>query len=99
VQAIFPRVTFETTPETMEGSAMAPADAIEIVTAGGASLKSGAVEFAKGSHRNPLSQQELWVKFADCLGPAIDDAAKTRAFESLMALDRLNGPGDLALHA
>ena len=64
-----------------------------------ATLDSGPVEFAKGSHRRPLSRDELWAKFADCLGAQFAEAAKSRTFEKLMMLDRLNGAGDLALHA
>jgi hypothetical protein len=59
--------------------------------------KSGSVEFAKGSHQRPLSRDELWFKFTDCLGPEFPDAKKSRAFEKLMIFDRLNGAGDLAL--
>ena len=99
VQALFPRVSFATTTETMDGSAFAPADAVAITTRDGATLDSGPVEFAKGSHRRPLSRDELWAKFADCLGAQFADAAKSRTFEKLMMLDRLNGAGDLALHA
>jgi 2-methylcitrate dehydratase PrpD len=97
VQAVFPRVSFTTTTAAMEGSAFAPADAVEITTNTGETLKSGPVEYAKGSHQRPLSRDELWVKFADCLGAEFPDAKKSRAFESLMILDRLNGAGDLVL--
>jgi 2-methylcitrate dehydratase PrpD len=94
VQAIFPRVSITT---TTEGSAFAPADAVEITTSGAETLQSGPVEFAKGSHQRPLSRDELWVKFTDCLGPQFPDAKKSRAFEKLMIFDRLNGAGDLVL--
>lgn len=97
IQAIFPRVSFETTTDTMEGSAFAPADAVKITTTGGETLKSGPVQHAKGSHQYPLSRDELWIKFADCLGAHIPEAAKSHAFENLMALDHINGVGDLAL--
>lgn len=99
VQAIFPRVSFETTTATMDGSAFAPADAVEITTESGNLLNSGPVEHAKGSHQRPLSRDELWVKFADCLGTKFADDKKAHAFEKLMTLDRLNGAGDLALQA
>jgi 2-methylcitrate dehydratase PrpD len=94
VQAIFPRVSITT---TTEGSAFARADAVEITTNGGETLQSGPVEFAKGSHQRPLSRDELWIKFTDCLGPQFPDANKSRAFEKLMIFDRLNGAGDLVL--
>ncbi|MFL6798121.1 MAG: MmgE/PrpD family protein [Xanthobacteraceae bacterium] len=97
VQAIFPRVTFETTTETMEGSAFAPADAVAITTVGGKTLKAPPVVHAKGSHQRPLSSEELWVKFADCLGEEVPESAKSRAFSNLTNFDRLNGTGDLTL--
>ena len=97
VQAIFPRVSFATTTETMDGSAFAPADAVEITTNTGETLKSGPVAYAKGSHQHPLSRDELWGKFADCLGAEFPDTKKSHAFENLMMLDRLNGSGDLVL--
>jgi 2-methylcitrate dehydratase PrpD len=97
VQAIFPRVSLEGSAATKEGSNFAPADAVEITTTAGTTLKSGPVEYAKGSHQLPLSRDELWGKFADCLGAQFPDARKSRAFENLMMFDRLNGAGDLAL--
>jgi 2-methylcitrate dehydratase PrpD len=96
VQAIFPRVSLEGTNATREGSNFAPADAVEITTTAGETFKSGPVEFAKGSHELPLSREELWTKFADCLGAQFPDATKSRAFDNLMMFDRLNGAGDLA---
>jgi 2-methylcitrate dehydratase PrpD len=97
VQAIFPRVSLEGTNATKEGSNFAPADAVEITTTDGETFKSGPVEFAKGSHERPLSREELWSKFTDCLGAQFPDAKKSRAFENLMMFDRLNGAGDIAL--
>jgi len=97
VQAIFPRVVLEGTEVTRAGSNFAPFDAVEITTVGGEALNSGPVEYAKGSHERPLSRDELWVKFADCLGTEFSDSKKSRAFENLMMFDRLNGAGDLAL--
>jgi 2-methylcitrate dehydratase PrpD len=96
VQAIFPRVSLEGTTATKAGSNFAPADAVEITTTSGETLRSGPVEYAKGSYERPLSRDELWAKFADCLGTQFPDAKKSRAFESLMMFDRLNGAGDLA---
>ena len=97
VQAVFPRVSFAATEATMAGSAFAPADAVEITTKSGKTFDSGPVEYAKGSHERPLSNEELWAKFADCLAADFSDAKKTRAFDKLMQLDRLNGVGDLVL--
>jgi hypothetical protein len=48
------------------------------------------VERAKGSHQKPLSEQELWTKFAGCMGRQVSAPAAERAFERLMSLERLN---------
>jgi 2-methylcitrate dehydratase PrpD len=97
VQAIFPRVSFTTIAETRTGSNFAPADCVEITTKSGDTLKSGPVEYAKGSHQRPLARQEIFDKFADCLGAEYQQTKKSRAFENLMMFDRLNGAGDLAM--
>jgi 2-methylcitrate dehydratase PrpD len=97
VQAIFPSVSFTTTDATMPGSAFAPADSVAITTTSGETLQSGPVEYAKGSHQHPLSRDELWAKFADCLGDDYSDTRKSSAFENLLIFDRLNGAADLAL--
>lgn len=98
VQAIFPLVSFTTT-EARSGSNFAPANSVEITTKSGAIHRSGPVEHAKGSHQHPLSREELYDKFADCLGVGYEQAKKSRAFETLMMFDRLNGAGDLALQS
>jgi 2-methylcitrate dehydratase PrpD len=90
VQALMGRVTFETTPETMAGLSFAPFDAVAIRTVSGETLESGPVERAKGSHQKPLSEQELWTKFADCMGRGLSTPAASRAFERLMSLEHLN---------
>jgi 2-methylcitrate dehydratase PrpD len=97
VQAIFPRVSFTAIEETKEGSNFAPADAVAITTRSGKTFASGPVEYAKGSHQRPLSRDELWQKFTDCLGAEFHETTKSRAFEKLTMLDRLNGAGDLTL--
>ena len=99
VQAIFPRVVLEGTEATKPGSNFAPFDAVAITTTGGETLESEPVEFAKGSAERPLSRDELWNKFADCLGTEFSDAKKSQAFENLLMFDRLNGAGDLVLQS
>jgi 2-methylcitrate dehydratase PrpD len=94
VQGLFPKVKIETTKETMNGSAFAPSEAVEIRTANGQVLASGPVVHAKGSMQHPLSRSELQEKFADCLGD-LGARAKANFFEKLMNLERLNGTADL----
>jgi len=90
VQSLMGKVTFETTPEMMTGMSFAPFDSVEIRTVSGETLDSGPVERAKGSHENPLSEQELWTKFADCMARGLPASAASRAFERLMSLESLN---------
>lgn len=92
VQSLFPRVCYETTTETLDGSAFAAFDAVEIVTKDGAQRRSDNIRFAKGSYQRPLSQEELWIKFADCLGEGASNSAKRETFATLQNLERL---GDL----
>jgi 2-methylcitrate dehydratase PrpD len=97
VQAIFPRVTFETTTATMEGSGLAPSDSVEIVTKTGKRIASDKIKFAKGSHQLRIDRHELWIKFADCLGRDIPESVKSSAFENLMNFERLSSVDELTL--
>jgi 2-methylcitrate dehydratase PrpD len=90
VQALMGQVVFETTSETMAGLSFAPFDTVAIRTMSGETLDSGPVERAKGSHQKPLTEQELWTKFADCMGRQVSAPAASRAFERLMSLEHLN---------
>jgi 2-methylcitrate dehydratase PrpD len=92
VQALMGRVTFETTPEMMAGLSFAPFDAVAIRTVSGETLESGPVERAKGSHQKPLSEQELWTKFADCMGGELSAPATSRAFEHVNSATHLVRP-------
>jgi 2-methylcitrate dehydratase PrpD len=95
VQSLMPRVSTTTTTETIDGSAFAPSEKVEITTVGGTILASEPIVFAKGSKQRPLSREELRTKFVDCLGDEFSAGAKTNAFERLMNLERLNAAADL----
>ena len=95
VQALIPRVSIETTKESLNGSAFAPSEAVAIRTKGGKLFASEPIVHAKGSMQRPLSRSELKDKFDDCLGGDLADKAKTNAFEKLMNIERLNGAADL----
>jgi 2-methylcitrate dehydratase PrpD len=95
IQALIPRVSTTTTTETMKGSAFAAAERVEITTMGGKVFASEPIVYAKGSTQRPLSREELQTKFADCLGDGFSDGSKSRAFEKLMNLERLNSANDL----
>jgi 2-methylcitrate dehydratase PrpD len=95
VQALFPRVAIETTTDTMNGSAFAPSEAVEIKTLNGEVLASEPIVYAKGSMQRPLSRAELQDKFFDCLGDDIGRETKRTTFEKLMNIERLNGATEL----
>jgi len=95
VQSLIPRVSTMTTKETMNGSAFAPSESVEITTVKGQVIASEPVVYAKGSMQRPLSRGELQDKFLDCLGDDLAAKTKTDAFEKLMNLERLNGAVDL----
>jgi 2-methylcitrate dehydratase PrpD len=95
VQRLFPKVRIETTKETMNGSAFAPSEAVEITTMNGTTVSSGPVVHAKGSAQHPLSRSELQEKFVDCLGDQFGAKAKSNSFDKLMNLERLNGTAEL----
>src|SRR5262249_49450457 len=88
-QSLMPRASAPTTPETMDGSAFAPWEAVEITMANGKVLDSGPVLYAKGSRQLPLSSAELREKFVDCLGDDLATSAVGNAFDKLMSLERL----------
>lgn len=93
VQALIPRVSTTTTTETMDGSAFAPSETVEITTADGRVLASEPVVYAKGSKQRPLSADELRVKFLDCLGA--DTSASGSAFDMLMSLEQVGDVREL----
>jgi 2-methylcitrate dehydratase PrpD len=95
VQDLFGKVKIETTKETMNGSAFAPSESVEIRTAQGRLLSSAPVVHAKGSMQRPLSRAELQEKFIDCLGDQLDSKAKSNSFEKLMNLERINSASEL----
>jgi 2-methylcitrate dehydratase PrpD len=95
VQDLFPKVSYELTKETLNGSAFAPEESVEIVTTSGETIKSDKIKYAKGSHQRPLTEQELREKFDDCLGADIRDDKKKEAFDRLINLEQLTGTSDL----
>ena len=95
VQSLFPKVSYELTKDTLDGSAFAAEESVDIVTTSGQILSSEKIRFAKGSHQRPLTRDELREKFDECLGEAFDSKAKTNAFDKLSNLERLNSAADL----
>ncbi len=68
VRALMRRVATETTGEhDAELPGAAPADQVTVVLAGGETLAGGKVARATGHPSRPLSDQQIFEKFADCL--------------------------------
>ena len=55
----------------------APSETVAIVTRGGTVHASEPIVFAKGSRQHPLSREELYAKFVDCLGDDLSAPAGT----------------------
>jgi hypothetical protein len=79
----------------MEDLSFAPFDAVVIRTSSGETLESGPIQRAKGSHEKPLSRDELWTKFTDCMARELTAPVTSRAFDRLMSLERLNSAAEL----
>jgi 2-methylcitrate dehydratase PrpD len=88
MQVLYPRVRYEWVSETLDGSAFAAFDAVEVVCKDGRRLRSADIRFAKGSYQRPMTAEELFQKFSDCLGPAVPPATQRATFEQLMTLER-----------
>jgi len=68
VRDLMKRVAIDINPIEEAGtSGYAPYDTVEIKLADGAVLNSEQVRHAKGDAQAPLSADELWVKFEDCV--------------------------------
>ena len=95
IQSLIPKVSYKLTKDTLDGSAFAPEECVEVVTSSGHSLCSERIRFAKGSHQRPLTRDELREKFNDCLGETFDSRTKAAVFEALSGLESLRSAADL----
>jgi 2-methylcitrate dehydratase PrpD len=95
VQALIPRVSATTTTETMNGSAFAPSDSVEVTMVDGQIFASGPVAHAKGSMQRPLARNEMRDKFTECVGDDLAPPGKTDLFDKLMNIEHLNGVTDM----
>ncbi len=89
VQGFFPKVTVRTnTLEDPDDPVFSPTETVDVRLADGRSLHRE-VRHARGHARAPLSTEELWAKFADCLGDAYPQATARELFDALQRIDRL----------
>ena len=99
VQALMQRVTVA--PDDRDNPARpgyALEDRIIIDTRDGLHLDSGPLTQTRGDHDSPLSVNELWRKFEDCLTVAEAGASARSLFDALMRLDDANDARVLAKH-
>lgn len=88
MQALYPRLRYDWVSETLDGSAFAAYDAAEITLKNGKSLRSDNIRYAKGSYQRPMTGEELFAKFSDCLGSGIAPERQRAAFDRMMSLEQ-----------
>src|SRR5262245_40417528 len=92
VQALMPKVTVE--PDDRQDPARpgaAPYDQVVIKTRDGQQLVSEQITDERGSPDRPLSPEELWAKFSDCLSVGDPNLPARTIFDALMAIERKPG--------
>ena len=97
VQALIPLIGVEplTEPDP-EMPAFSLYEEVAVELAGGETLTSPQVRCARGHVGNPLSRDELWQKFRECLGPRFAAAQAQRMFDLLQNLERVSALGEIA---
>ena len=88
VQALMPKVTVE--PEDGEDPARpgaAPYDLVVIKTRDGRQLVSEQITDERGSPDRPLSSEELWAKFSNCLSVGNPGLPARAICDDLMAIE------------
>ena len=79
------------TPDDREDTAgYALYDQVKIDTQEGNSLDSGQLLKVRGGPDLPLDNNELWMKFENCLQAGAANVPPRKLFDSLMSLDRLS---------
>jgi 2-methylcitrate dehydratase PrpD len=89
VQALMPRVTVE--PDDRQDPARpgaAPYDLVVIKTRNGERLVSEQIIDERGSPDRPLSTEDLWEKFSNCLSVGDPNLPARAIFDALMAIER-----------
>jgi 2-methylcitrate dehydratase PrpD len=87
-QALFPKIDMVVTEEGRNPMARNFAEVTLYLRCG--RVFSRRVDHARGSPRNPLSDDELVAKFRDAAGAALTPAEADRAIDTLWRLDALD---------
>jgi 2-methylcitrate dehydratase PrpD len=96
VRRLMARVAIDINPIEEAGtSGYAPYDCVEIKRTDGTVLKSEQVRYAKGDPQAPLSGDDLWAKFEDCVTWSKLKLNARKIFTQLHSLDKLASANDL----
>jgi 2-methylcitrate dehydratase PrpD len=96
VRDLMAKVVIDIDPVEAAGtSGYAPFDTVQLRLADGSVLKSDEVRHARGDAQAPLSADELWVKFADCVAWSKLKLDGKRLFDQLQRLEMLDSANRL----
>ena len=96
VRDLMKRVAIDINPVEEAGtSGYAPYDTVQLKLANGTVLDSAQVRHAKGDPQAPLSADELWVKFDDCVAWSKLKLDAKKLFAQLQQLEQLKSAGAL----
>lgn len=96
VQRFMDKVSISTTDQTDPDSpAFAPSDRLTITLGSGEVYDSGEIRYARGHANLPLKPEDMWIKFADCVGGAASAETTRQLFDRLQAIDELGSVADL----
>lgn len=96
IRRFLPRVTMDTSVASDPVTGHGVYDKVDVTLRDGRVLSSGEVKAARGAASVPLSRDELFVKFSDCLRTSFPQIDAERLFETLLALEK--APGAKALY-
>lgn len=89
VQALMKRVVVMPQDEDPHRPGFAVNDRVTVETSQGSLLDSGQILQIRGGPDLPLSRDELWVKFKECVGIGTVNVSAIKLFAALMSLDQL----------
>ena len=96
VRDLMKRVAIDINPIEEAGtSGYAPYDTVQLKLADDTMRDSAKVKHAKGDPQAPLSADELWVKFDDCVAWSKLKLESKKLFAQLQQLEKLKSAGDL----
>jgi len=90
IQSLMPRVGVEADDrEDPAAPGYTPDDLVTIETDSGKRLESRKITTVRGGPQQPLTREELWTKFDDCLRVGAAAVPARPLFDTLMSLDQL----------